>query len=149
MVTNGSLLDGPVLNGSNFVLERRVNRPPDAVVKTLRDPATVAPANGFALGDGGRLLVDSTLRPSPPTIVGHESWRTTGRLLNDRGRLVARLDIEVSAWTPGSVVIQLRPLDRRTHRWGTRRTHRYFTLAHAGADRLEHLLNGEHAVPGP
>jgi GNAT superfamily N-acetyltransferase len=130
-----------VLNGSNFVLERRVNRPPDAVVKALRDRSTVAPANGFALGDGGSLVVDEALRSSPPTVAGHESWRTTGRLLTDRGRLVSRLDIEVSAWTPGSVVIQLRPLDRRTHRWGTRRTRRYFTLAHAGADHLERLLN--------
>jgi len=130
-----------VLNGSNFVLERRVNRPSDAVAKTLLDRSTVAPVNGFALEDEGTLLVDETPRSTRPTAMGHESWRTTARLLTGRGRLVSRLDIEVSAWAPGSVIIQLRPLDCRPQRWGTRRTRRYFTLAHAGADRLERLLN--------
>lgn len=130
-----------VLSGSNFVLERRVNRPSDAVAKTLRDRSTVAPEKGFALGDNGTLVVEETPRSSPPFTVGQESWRTTARLLTGRGRLVSRLDIEVSTWAPGSVILQLRPLDRRPQRWGTRRTRRYFTLAHAGADRLERLLN--------
>jgi GNAT superfamily N-acetyltransferase len=135
-----------VLSGSNFVLERRVNRPSDAVAKTLRDRSTVAPASGFPLEDGGTLLVEETPRSSPPAAVGQESWRTTARLLTGRGRLVSRLDIEVSTWAPGSVIIQLRPLDRRPQRWGTRRTRRYFTLAHAGADRLERLLNETVAI---
>jgi RimJ/RimL family protein N-acetyltransferase len=39
------------------------------------------------------------------------------------------------------VLIQLRPLDRDARRWSARRTRRYFSLAHAGADRLERLLN--------
>jgi hypothetical protein len=137
------MLNHPVLNeplgGSSFVLERRVNRPSHAVVKTLRDRSVVAPANGFELGEG-TLVIEEMPRTSPKNLRGQESWRTTARLLTDRGRLVSRLDIEVGAWAPGSVFIQLRPLDHSPHRWGTRRTRRYFALAHAGADRLERLL---------
>jgi RimJ/RimL family protein N-acetyltransferase len=129
------------LGRSTFVLERRVNRPSDAVARVLRDRLTVAPAGGFGLGNEGTLLVEEVPRRSPASSAGQESWRTTGKLLTGRGRLVSRLDIEVSEWAPGSVVIQLRPLAGRTQRWGTRRTRRYFTLAHAGADQLERLLN--------
>ena len=132
----------PMLDGSNFVLERRVNRPTRAVARRLRDHSTIAPAAGFALGREGTLFVEGTPRPSSnPIVPGHESWRTTGRLLSARGRRVARVDIEISTWTPGSVSIQLRPLDRRSRRWSARRARRYFALAHAGADRLERLLN--------
>jgi GNAT superfamily N-acetyltransferase len=153
MVFNETVLNEPVRSSLNFVLERRVNRPSQAVARTLRDQATVAPAKGFALGDHGTLLVDEVPRSSPrPMVPGQESWRTTARLLTRRGRLVAHVDIEVGTWAPGSVFIQLRPLDRRAQRWGARRTRRYFALAHAGADRLERLLresSGGGALRGP
>jgi RimJ/RimL family protein N-acetyltransferase len=132
----------PMITASNFVLERRVNRPTRAVAKRLRDQATIAPTNGFALGTDGTLVVEGTPRPSSnPIVAGHESWRTTARLLTARGRRVARLDIEISTWTPGSVLLQLRPTDRNPRRWSARRTRRYFELAHASADRLERILN--------
>jgi GNAT superfamily N-acetyltransferase len=147
------MLGEPVLDPSKFVLERRVNRPSHAVARALRDRSTVAPPTGFSLGDAGTLVVDQTPRlSSPPILPGQESWRTTARLLTGRRRLVARLDIEVSSWAPGSVLIQLRPLDRHPQRWGARRTRRYFTLAHAGADRLVRLLDEAaslDAVGGP
>ena len=130
------------LSGTTFVLERRVNRPPQSIARMLRDRSTVAPEHGFALGTAGTLLVEEPPRLSThPVVPGHQSWRTTARLLSDRGRLVSHVDIEVGTWTADSVVIQMRPLDRRPHRWGARRTRRYFSLAHAGADRLERLLN--------
>jgi RimJ/RimL family protein N-acetyltransferase len=136
------LVTEPMLNESNFVLERRVNRPTRAVARRLRDQSAIAPTDGFALGTEGTLFVDGTPRPSSnPIIHGHESWRTTARLMTARGRHVARLDIEISTWTPGSMLIQLRPVDRDPRRWGARRMRRYFELAHAAADRLEQLLN--------
>jgi RimJ/RimL family protein N-acetyltransferase len=152
MLLTQPVLDRPVLNqpafkdavlgGTTFVLERRVNQPSYAVARTLRDRATIAPTNGFALGDDGTLLVDDAPRSSShPIVPGYESWRTTARLLNGRGRIVAHLDVEISTWAAGSVLIQLRPLDRSPQRWGARRTRRYFALAHAGADRLVRLLN--------
>ncbi len=131
-----------MLNESNFVLERRVNRPTRAIARRLRDQSTIAPAAGFALGGEGTLFVDGTPRPSSnPIIHGHESWRTTARLLTARGRHVAHLDIEISTWTAGSVLLQLRPVDHNARRWGARRMRRYFELAHAAADRLEQILN--------
>jgi GNAT superfamily N-acetyltransferase len=143
-VTKGlfMLTTDPMLNESNFVLERRVNRPTRAVARRLRDQSTIAPADGFALGTDGTLFVDGTPRPSSnPIFHGHESWRTTARLLTARGRHVAHLDIEISTWSPGSVSLQLRPVDRNSRRWGARRVRRYFELAHAAADRLEQILN--------
>jgi hypothetical protein len=133
------MLNEPVLGGSSFLLERRVNRPSHAVAKTLRDRSTLVPPDGFALGDG-TLIIEEMPRTCPPSVRGQQSWHTTARLVTDRGRLVSRLDIEVGAWAPGSVFIQMRPLDSSPQRWGTRRTRRYFTLAHAGADTLERLL---------
>lgn len=135
----------PVLDASNFVLERRVNQPSHSVADVLRDHSIVAPPTGFALGDNGTLLVDEgprrTLFPIAP---GCESWRATAWLLSGPRRLVAMLDIEIDISAPGSVLVQLRPLDRRPQRWSARHKRRYFALAHAGADRLEQLLN-EHA----
>lgn len=139
MVLKQAVLNEQPLGGSSFVLERRVNRSAHLVAKTLRDRSMVAPTNGFELGEG-TLIIEEMPRTSPKTLRGLESWRTTARLLSDRGRLVSRLDIEVGAWAPGSVFIQLRPLDHSPQRWGPRRTRRYFALAHAGADRLERLL---------
>jgi GNAT superfamily N-acetyltransferase len=137
----------PALSGSTFVLERRVNRPSQVVAKTLRDRSTVAPAKGFALEEG-TLLVDDPPRLSHASVPGRQTWRTTGELRSDRGRLVSRLDIEVGAWTPNSVFIQMRPIGCSPQRWGSRRTRRYFTLAHAGADRLERLLSEPAPDPG-
>jgi RimJ/RimL family protein N-acetyltransferase len=134
----------------SYVLERRVNRPSHVVARTLRDRSKIAPPSGFALGDEGTLVVEEPLRPSTqPFLRGHESWRTTAQLLSDRGRVVARVDIEVAMWTPGSMLVQLRPVASNTHRWGARRARRYFSLAHASADRLERLLNEEsvHRLP--
>jgi RimJ/RimL family protein N-acetyltransferase len=91
------------------------------------------------------LLVDEAPRRSSlPIAPGYESWRATARLLSGRRGRVARLDIEIGISAPGSVLVELRPLDRRPQRWSARRTRRYFALAHAAADRLEQLLN-EHA----
>ena len=135
----------PVLGASNFVLERRVNQPSHSVADVLRDHSIVAPPSGFALGDDGTLLVDEAPRRTLfPIAPGYESWRATARLLSGRRRLVATLDIEIDIRAPGSVLVQLRPLDRHPQRWSARHKRRYFALAHAGADRLEQLLN-EHA----
>jgi GNAT superfamily N-acetyltransferase len=135
------------LSGSTFVLERRVNRPTEVVAKALRDRSTVAPDNGFSL-DEGTLLVDDPPRLSRSGVAGRETWRTTGQLRTDRGRLVSRLDIEVGEWAPNSVFIQMRPIGSSPQRWGSRRTRRYFALAHAGADRLERVLSEQAPDPG-
>jgi hypothetical protein len=143
---NQSQFDRSVLGASNFVLERRVNRPSHSVADVLRDCSILAPPNGLALGGAGMLFVDEAPRRTLfPIAPGYESWRATARLLSGRRRLVARLDVEFDLMALGSVVLQLRPLDRHPQRWSARHTRRYFALAHAGADRFEQLLN-EHAA---
>jgi len=129
----------------SYVLERRVNQPAYVIARTLRDRTKIAPVDGFAL-DTGTLVIDEPPRPTARAAArGQRSWRTTARLLGVRGQLVARVDIEIASWAPGSTSVQLRPSDHRTHRWGARRARRYFALAHAGVDRLERLLNDEAA----
>jgi hypothetical protein len=134
----------PVHRTPNFVLERRVNRQSRAVVDVLRDRSIVAPSNGFALGDDGTLHVDEAPRRRLFSIApGCESWRATARL-RSRRRHVAKLEVEIDVRATGSALIQIRPLDRNPQRWGARHQRRYFTLAHAAADRLAQVLN-EHA----
>jgi acetyltransferase len=146
------LLNELVLGGTNFVIERRVNRPAHEVAITLRNRDTVAPSTGFDLGDGTLVVEETPRLATHPVFPGQPSWRTTARLVNENRRTVAHLDVEIGEWAPGSVVIQLRPVDRNPKRWTARRTRRYFSLAHAGADRLERLLNDdspaeEHDLP--
>jgi RimJ/RimL family protein N-acetyltransferase len=130
----------------SFVLERRVNQPVRVIAPILRDRSTIAPVPGFPLGTAGTLFVDEPPRPATdPLVPGCASWRTTARLIDARDRLVARVDVEIGAWAPGAMVVQLRPVAGRTHRWSARRARRYFAFAHAGADRLERLLNEESA----
>jgi RimJ/RimL family protein N-acetyltransferase len=144
MMGNGQTEDRAAVALPSFVLERRVNQPVRVIAPILRDRSTIAPASGFPLDVDGTLLIDEPPRPSTdPLVAGSASWHTTAQLIDERGRLVTRVDVEIGAWAPGSMLVQLRPSDRRTHRWSARRARRYFSLAHAGADRLERLLNDE------
>jgi hypothetical protein len=154
-LSNQPLLDRPVfdrrqfhepaLGAPNFVLERWLHEQSDSVAGVLRDHSFLARQSSFALGDEGTLLVDEAPRRTLfPIAPGCKSWRVTARLLSGRHRLVAQLDIEIDVRAPDSVLVQLRPLDRRPQRWSARRKRRYFALAHAGADQLEQLLK-EHA----
>jgi RimJ/RimL family protein N-acetyltransferase len=143
-MTRSNLHTRPAPPPLSYVLERRVNQPVSAIAPALRDRTTIAPAAGFALGTDGMLVIDDLPRPAThPVIPGHRSWRTSARLLSARNRLVARVDIEIASWGPESVVVQMRPIDRHAHRWGSRRARRYFTLAHAGADTIEQVLNAQ------
>jgi hypothetical protein len=129
------------------VVERWIDQPSHPVIDVLRDPSVVAPASGFALGGGRTLLFDEAPQPAVSRIVRrYESWHATARLLNRRGRTVARIDIEIGIGAPG-VSIQMRPHTRHPHRWGARRVRRYFALAHDAVDEFERVLRYQHAVP--
>ena len=137
-------LDHRALSAPNFVLERWIDKPSHPVTDVLHDPSIVAPASGFALGGGGTLLFDEAPEPAVSRIVRrYESWHATARLLNRRGRTVARIDIEIGVGTPG-VSIQMRPHTRHPHRWGARRVRGYFALAHDAADEFERVLRNQH-----
>jgi hypothetical protein len=71
------------------------------------------------------------------------SWETTGRL-HGVGRFVrksTRVEIELSAWSPRSSELRLRPATRRVASWGRRRQRRYFRFAHRSVDEVARWLD--------
>jgi hypothetical protein len=91
------------------------------------------------LGPEGELRVETPWRPA---LCWHTlSWRANGRLVNGRGHLVARVEIEVGEWSDDASRLQVRPRARRFERWTGRRIKRYFPLAHGAADQTARELN--------
>jgi hypothetical protein len=64
------------------------------------------------------------------------TWRAQGRLLWHgpmRVRL-ARIEVDVTAWTDDAAEVSVRPAGRRLLTWGPRRERRYFHSAHRAAN---------------
>lgn len=134
-----------LLNWPTFVIERRVNQPPQAVQAGLRKSDALAVDTRIALGPIGALQLETPWRPA---LCWHSlSWRANGRLVNSRGRLVARVEIEVGEWSHDATRLQLRPRARRLERWTGRRIKRYFALAHDAADQTARRLNDVAVAP--
>ena len=133
-----------LLNWPTFVIERRVNQPPQAVQAGLRERRSRStPTSGS--GPVGALHLETPWRPA---LCWHSlSWRANGRLVNGRGRLVARVEIEVGEWSEDSTRLQVRPRARRLERWTGRRIQRYFALAHDAADQTARRLNDIAVAP--
>ena len=136
---------GVVLNPPAFVLERRVNRPLAAVQAALRTQAALVPDATIALVDDAELRVSEPLYP----VLGFYdvSWRAGARLLGaplyptGRRRVVARVEIEVDAWSCEATRLQLRPMATHPERWRAHHLERYFALAHDAADRTARRLS--------
>jgi hypothetical protein len=128
------LLDRPA-----FVLERRINQPL-RIARIAMSTETLLPQDAeFALGSDGRLHVDQPLRMTVGSYT--LSWRAQARLLNGRGHRVARVELEVDAWSNDATRLQLRPVARHPERWSAQRLRRYFVLAHRAADHTASRLN--------
>lgn len=125
------------LDRPTFVLQRRINQPLGAVQRALCDPESVEPGAELALGSQGRLVVDQRFARAP--FPAGESMVAHATLQTPRGQLVARVEVEVGAWSNDATVLVLRPLARHPERWGGRRANRYFALAHESADALARL----------
>jgi hypothetical protein len=71
------------------------------------------------------------------------SWEAAGRLYGVRSylRKSTRVEIELSAWSPRSSELRLRPVTRRVASWGRRRQRRYFRFAHRSADEVARWLD--------
>ena len=130
-----------LLSWPTFVVSRRINRPLPAVQSVLFDPASFRPGDTYGVGTDGALAIDAPFRLI--TSVPAPTWRANGRLFARGPRPVARIELEVSAWSTDASELTIRPVARHPERWRRRRLRRYFALAHQGADRgLEMLTRG-------
>ena len=89
------------------------------------------------LGSHGHLIVDQRFSRAP--FPAEESFVAQGTLHTNRGQRVARVEVEVGAWSNDATVLTLRPVARNPQRWSGRRATRYFELAHEGADAIARL----------
>jgi hypothetical protein len=125
------------LDWPTFVLQRRINTPLADVQRTLCDPAGVGTGGELELESHGRLIVDRRFSRAP--FPAEESFVAQGTLHTNRGQRVARVEVELGAWSDDATVLMLRPVARNPQRWSGRRATRYFELAHEGADALARL----------
>ncbi len=130
-----------LLSWPSFVVSRRINRPLPAVQSVLFDPSSFRTGDTYGMGTDGALTIDSPFRliaeyPTP-------SWRATARLFSQGSRAVARVELEVAAWSTNTSELTVRPIARHPERWGRRRLRRYFALAHEGADRGLEILSSD------
>jgi hypothetical protein len=128
-----------LLSWPSFVVSRRINRPLPAVQAVLFDETAFRTGDTYGVGSDGALTIDTPFRlaSSYPT----PSWRATGRLFAQGSRAIARVELEVAAWSNTASELTVRPIARRPERWGRRRLRRYFALAHDSADRGLQLLS--------
>jgi hypothetical protein len=131
-----------LLNWPTFVVERRINQPPRAVQAAMRRSDALAVDSCIELGNAGESAGELRLdTPWRPALCWHSmSWRANGRLVNGRGHLVARVEIEVGEWSDDATRLQVRPRARRFEHWTGRRMQRYFPLAHDAADQTAREL---------
>ena len=125
------------LDWPTFVLQRRINTPLSDVQRTLFEPESVGTGGELELGSRGRLIVDKRFSRAP--FPSEESFVAQGTLQTSRGQRVARVEVEVGAWSNDATVLTLRPVARNPQRWSGRRATRYFELAHEGADAIARL----------
>jgi len=125
------------LDWPTFVLQRRINQPLSDVTRTLFEPESVGTGGELELGTHGRLIVDKRFSRAP--FPSEESFVAQGALHTSRGQRIARVEVEVGAWSNDATVLTLRPVARNPQRWSGRRATRYFELAHEGADALARL----------
>ena len=135
-----------LLSWPHFVVSRRINRPFDAVRSTVIDPASFRRGDSYGVGREGALTIDQPfhLVASYP----RTTWRAEGRLFGGSTRAVARVELEVAAWSGEATELTLRPIARHPERWGRRRLRRYFALAHESADHSLQLLSSPPASAG-
>jgi hypothetical protein len=122
-------------NFSTFVLQRRINQPFDTVSHTIANPAIFGADCVIATS----LRLDSAFRcvNAYPSAV----FRADASLLSERGRPVARVEVELSPWAPTTdTELVIRPAASHPERWTGSRARRYFVHAHQSADGLTALL---------
>jgi len=126
------------LDWQTFVLQRRINRPPANVIRTITNPAVFGSGSVLSCDNDGELRLDDPFRRIDT--YAHPVWRAEGRMFGAHGRRIAAVELEVSAWSEVDTQLLLRPRARNPHRWSGPRMRRYFAHAHRRVDDLTHLL---------
>jgi hypothetical protein len=127
-----------MLDRQMFVLQRRIDRPPINVSRTIANPAVFGAGSVVSGDGGGSLLLDEPFRRVDT--YRDPVWRSHARLLGTRGRRIAAVEIEISPWSTIDTQLLLRPRAKSPYRWSGRRMRRYFTHAHRRVDDLTQLL---------
>lgn len=125
-----------------FVLQRRINVAPVHVLRVVLDRRRWGRGSVVAAQDDGVLQLDAPLHLVEAGRLS--AWRAPAQLLTVRGRCVARVEIEISLWSPSDTELLVRPRALHPDRWSGRRAQRYFAHAHRRADQLTRMLG---AVP--
>jgi hypothetical protein len=133
------------LDRPHFVLERRINQPLPLVNTAVSTGLPFLADSEISLGSHGTLKTDTPLRRTLGSF--DMAWRSEARLLAPRGRVVARIQIELDAWSADATRLQIRPVAQHPERWSTRRLRRYFDLAHFAADQTARRIDDLAVTP--
>jgi hypothetical protein len=86
------------IEAPSFVIQRRIAYPLPDVHRGLADRAPIGTATLFELGSHGFFHINEPLRPMAPMSSRQPmpTWRACARLLTDRRRVVAMVELTVS-----------------------------------------------------
>ncbi len=127
-----------MLRYSSYVFQRRLLVPPLQVLRVATDRMVFDRVAVIAADTVGALVVDEPFRLIDVSPAWR--WRCVGRLVNKRGRTVARVELELGPWSGDDCELLLRPATMRPDRWGRRRSRHYFEHAGRRADGVQRLL---------
>ncbi|HEY5171199.1 MAG TPA: hypothetical protein VIK54_05675, partial [Acidimicrobiia bacterium] len=127
-----------MLDWQTFVLQRRIDRPPIYVNRTIANPAVFGPGSVLSGDQNGALRLDEPFRRVDT--YREPVWRSHAQLLGAHGRRIAAVEIEISPWSTIDTQLLLRPRARSPYRWSGRRMRRYFAHAHRRVDDVSQLL---------
>jgi hypothetical protein len=127
-----------MLDWQTFVLQRRINRPPGNVIRTITNPAVFGPDSVLSCDRKGALRLIEPFRRIDT--YAEPVWRAEGHVVGARGRRVASVELEITAWSAVDTQLLLRPRAKNPYRWSGPRIRRFFAHAHRRVDDLTHLL---------
>ena len=98
-----------MLNWSTFVLQRRVNQRFGAVGRVVCDPWLLPGGTQIALADDAVLRLEEPFGVAFPVfgLVG-ASWATRASIRSPRGRVLERVEVELSIWDDHATELLLR-----------------------------------------
>ncbi|MGO9877195.1 MAG: hypothetical protein ACLPVY_25735 [Acidimicrobiia bacterium] len=125
----------------SFELQRRVDQPFNDVQRAVTSPAVLGTGMTIPLAGLGLLVLQAPFRPA--SLPYEPALHAPAMLTSSRGRRVALVRLEITAWSHDTTAISLRPLSSRPDRWGARRVEQYFGLAHECADVISDAIAEE------